>query len=77
MFSCIRDMFRAGILLSRTAQKSKIQTALFKKKCFPSENKQAVGILYFLLSDEDKNPKLCLNMNFSFFMTSCENQQFY
>ena len=32
MFSCIRDMFRAAILLSRTAQKSKIQTALFKKK---------------------------------------------
>ena len=28
MFSCIRDMFRAAI----TAQKSKIQTALFKKK---------------------------------------------
>ena len=34
MFSCIRDMFRAAILLSRTAQKSKIQTALFKKNAF-------------------------------------------
>ena len=32
MFSCIRDMFGAAILLSRTVQKSKIQTALFLKK---------------------------------------------
>ena len=28
----VRDMFRAAILLSRTAQKSKIQTALFSKQ---------------------------------------------
>ena len=28
----VRDMFRATILLSRTAQKSKIQTALFSKQ---------------------------------------------
>ena len=27
-----RDMFRAAILLSRTVQKSKIQTALFLKQ---------------------------------------------
>ena len=66
MFSCIRDMFRAAILLSRTEQKSKIQTALFSKNYYPSENKQADGILYFLLCDEDKNSKLCLDMNFSF-----------
>ena len=31
MFSCT-GMFRAAILLSRTAQKSKIQTTLFSKK---------------------------------------------
>ena len=68
MFSCIRDMFRTAILLSRTAQKSKIQTALFSKEkiSYLAENKQADGILYFLLSDEDKNPKLCLDINFSF-----------
>ena len=28
----VRNMFRAAILLSRTAQKSKIQTALFSKQ---------------------------------------------
>ena len=28
----VRDMFRAAILLSRTTQKSKIQTALFSKQ---------------------------------------------
>ena len=28
----VRDMFRAAILLSRTEQKSKIQTALFSKQ---------------------------------------------
>ena len=55
------------MLLSRTAQKSKIQTALFQNKgCYPAENKQADGNLYFLLCDEEKNPKLCLVMNFSF-----------
>ena len=63
----VRDMFRAAILLSRTAQKSKIQTALFSnKECYPAENKQADRNLYFPLCDEDKNPKLCLVMNFSF-----------
>ena len=31
-FFHVRDMFRAAILLSRTAQKSKIQTALFSKQ---------------------------------------------
>ena len=36
------------------------------KECYPAENKQAHGNLYFLLCDEDKNPKLCLVMNFSF-----------
>ena len=36
------------------------------KECYPAENKQADGNLYFLLRDEDKNPKLCLVMNFSF-----------
>ena len=36
------------------------------KECYPVENKQADGNLYFLLCDEDKNPKLCLVMNFSF-----------
>ena len=36
------------------------------KECCPAENKQADGNLYFLLCDEDKNPKLCLVMNFSF-----------
>ena len=36
------------------------------KECYPAENKQADGNLYFLLCDEDKNPKLCLVMNFSF-----------
>ena len=36
------------------------------KECYPAENKQANGNLYFLLCDEDKNPKLCLVMNFSF-----------
>ena len=45
------------------------------KKCYPAENKQADGNLDFLICDEDKNPKLCLDMNFSFFMTSCENQE--
>ena len=34
------------------------------KECHPAENKQAYGNLYFLLCDEDKNPKLCLVMNF-------------
>ena len=63
----VRDMFRAAILLSRTAQKSKIQTAYFQnKECYPAENKQADGNLYFLSCDEDKNPKLCLVMNFNF-----------
>ena len=71
----VRDMFRAAILLSRTAQKSKIQTALFSKQ--KQASKQADGNLYFLLCDEDKNPKLCLVMNFSFFMTSCENQDIF
>ena len=37
------------------------------KECYPAENKQADGNLYFLLCDEDKNPKLCLVMNFSFY----------
>ena len=61
-------MFRATILLSRTAQKSKIQTALLiqNKERYPAENKQADGNLDFLICDEDKNPKLCLVMNFSF-----------
>ena len=36
------------------------------KECYPAENKQADGNLYFLLCDEDKNPKFCLVMNFSF-----------
>ena len=36
------------------------------KECYPAENKQADGNLYFVLCDEDKNPKLCLVMNFSF-----------
>ena len=36
------------------------------KECYPAENKQVDGNLYFLLCDEDKNPKLCLVMNFSF-----------
>ena len=36
------------------------------KECYPAENKQADGNLYFLLCDEDKNLKLCLVMNFSF-----------
>ena len=36
------------------------------KECYPSENKQADGNLYYLLCDEDKNPKLRLVMNFSF-----------
>ena len=34
--------------------------------CYPAENKQANGNLYFLLCDEEKRPKLCLVMNFSF-----------
>ena len=37
------------------------------KECYPAENKQADGNLDFLICDEDKNPKLCLVMNFSFF----------
>ena len=36
------------------------------KERYPAENKQADGNLYFILCDEDKNPKLCLVMNFSF-----------
>ena len=36
------------------------------KECYPAENKQADGNLDFLICDEDKNPKLCLVMNFSF-----------
>ena len=36
------------------------------KECYPAENKQANGNLDFLICDEDKNPKLCLVMNFSF-----------
>ena len=36
------------------------------KECYSAENKQADGNLYFLLCDKDKNPKLCLVMNFSF-----------
>ena len=36
------------------------------KECYPAENKQADGNLYFLLCDEDKNPKLRLVINFSF-----------
>ena len=36
------------------------------KECYPAENKQADGNLDFLMCDEDKNPKLCLVMNFSF-----------
>ena len=46
------------------------------KECYPAENKLADGNLDFLICDEDKNPKLCLVMNFSFFMTSCENQEY-
>ena len=36
------------------------------KECYPAENKQADGNFDFLICDEDKNPKLCLIMNFSF-----------
>ena len=61
----VRDMFRAAILLSRTAQKSKL-LYFQNKECYPAENKQADGNLYFLLCDEDKNPKFCLVMNFTF-----------
>ena len=36
------------------------------KECYPAENKQSGGNLYFLSCDEDKTPKLCLVMNFGF-----------
>ena len=36
------------------------------KECYPGENKQADGNLDYLICDEDKNPKLCLVINFSF-----------
>ena len=69
------DVFRAAILLSRTAQKSKIQTALFSKQRMLSCWKQASWWKFiFSFMWWRWKPKIVFSYEFQFFMASCENQ---
>ena len=61
-------MFRAAESFCHAVRKNlKFKLLYFQnEECYPAENKQADWNLYFLLCDEDKNPKLRFVMNFSF-----------
>ena len=61
-------MFRAAEYFCHAVRKNlKFKLLYFQnEECYPAENKQDDWNLYFLLCDEDKNPKLRIVMNFSF-----------